>query len=180
MILTEKIIHDYPLKMGKELLQSDEAIIELIFWWCEKLKVTDVRHIAYILATIFHECAGHFKPIEEYGKGKGRPYGKPNDSGKTFYGRGLVQITWAENYARFGKLLGIDLTGKPELALDPVVSVQIAVKVMKSGLFTGKKLSDYFNTEKEEAVKARKIINGTDKAVLIGTYYRKFHELLTS
>ena len=41
------------------------------------------------------------QPIEEYGKGKGRPYGiKDRETGETYFGRGYVQLTWRENYAR--------------------------------------------------------------------------------
>jgi len=37
---------------------------------------TDVYHLAYMLATAYHETASTMQPIEEYGKGKTRPYGK--------------------------------------------------------------------------------------------------------
>lgn len=180
MILSDKFKTNYQFKLGKELLHSDEAMIELILTWCDKLKVSDTRQVAYILSSIFHEGAGHFKPIEEIGKGKGKPYGTPNASGKTYFGRGLIQCTWDYNYAKFKRLLGVDLIDKPELALVPDISVQIAVRGMKSGLFTGKKLDDYFNLEKEEPVNARRIVNGQDKAVLIANYYVKFLDLLTT
>jgi len=138
----------------------------------------DIRSIAYILATIYHETAHTFLPIEEYGKGKGLPYGKPRPNGKVFYGRGYVQITWEENYVKFARLLKVDLLNKPELALVHNIAKQIAYIGMTKGMFTGKKLSDYFNGEKTDYVGARKIINGTDKAQLIAGYALKFHDLL--
>ena len=38
---------------------------------------------------------------------------------KGYHGRGLIQLTHEENYERYGKLLGYDYLGKPELLLQP-------------------------------------------------------------
>ncbi len=50
---------------------------------------------------------------------------QPGD-GPLFIGRGVLQLTGRENYTLYGKKLGIDLVGNPELACEPTVSVQIA------------------------------------------------------
>src|SRR5689334_1254801 len=50
--------------------------MEAIFDEWEKQALTDTRWLAYILATAFHETARTMQPIEEFGKGKGRDYGK--------------------------------------------------------------------------------------------------------
>jgi len=63
-------------------------------------EVTDVPWAAYMLATVKHECANRWQPIEEFGKGKGRPYGRPvivTDADGTqytnrYYERGYVQL----------------------------------------------------------------------------------------
>lgn len=47
--------------------------------------------------------------------------------GKKFPGRGIFQITGRDNYARYGKRLGIDLLKEPELAARPDISVRAAV-----------------------------------------------------
>ena len=39
--------------------------------------VGDLRWAAYMLATVKHECANQWQPIEEYGKGQGMAYGNP-------------------------------------------------------------------------------------------------------
>mgnify|MGYP000597212840 CR=1 FL=1 len=39
-------------------------------------KSFDKRYLAYMLATVYHETAKTMQPIAEYGKGKGKPYGK--------------------------------------------------------------------------------------------------------
>lgn len=41
-------------------------------------------------------------------------------------GRGLIELTGLENYARFGPLIGVDLVGDPDLAADPVIASRIA------------------------------------------------------
>ena len=38
-------------------------------------KDEDLRNLAYMLATVYHETARTMQPIEEFGKGKGRDYG---------------------------------------------------------------------------------------------------------
>lgn len=142
--------------------------------------LTDVRWLAYMLATTWHETAKTMQPIAEYGKGKGRPYGKPDPrTGQTYYGRGYVQLTWYDNYKKMGKLLSLDLVNNPELAMLPDVAADIMFEGMTTGKsfggdFTGKHLGNYFNATKDDPVNARRIINGTDKADLIASYHWKF------
>ena len=139
----------------------------------------DGRKLAYILATVYWETARTMQPIEEYGKGKKHKYGIPDPiTGKAYYGRGFVQLTWDYNYKKLGQILGVDLYNKPELALDLGISTAILFEGMFKGLFTGKKLADYFpdNEPANElnVINARKIINGTDKAKEIEMIYNKF------
>lgn len=135
---------------------------------CEYL--TDYKHLAYILATIQHETGNKFRPIKEYGQGRGKKYGKAI-KGRIYYGRGYVQLTWWDNYKKAGDLLNIDLVSDPDKALEKDTSIKIAFIGMHKGLFTGKKLSDYINDTKEDPLEARRIINGTDKNILIASYY---------
>jgi putative chitinase len=51
--------------------------------------------------------------------------------GPKFIGRGVLQLTGRANYELYGKKLGIDLVGNPELACDPAVSVKIACQYFK-------------------------------------------------
>jgi len=61
---------------------------------------TELR-ISAFLATCAVESAW-FKATEEYGKGKGRYYGKPDKvTGKIYYGRGIIQLTHKKNYQAF-------------------------------------------------------------------------------
>ncbi len=138
--------------------------------WEENHSDADVRLLAYILATAFHETAHTMEPVTEYGGEaylKSKPYWP-------FVGRGYVQLTWESNYKKYG----IDKT--PEKALDPEFAAEILINGMLTGVFTGRKLSQYFNDHTEDPVNARRIINGTDKAEKIATYYRQFLDMLTS
>jgi predicted chitinase len=69
-----------------------------------------------------------------YGGGKGQSLGNkaPGDGWK-YRGRGFVQLTGREKYAKIGQELGIDLENKPELASnDPNVMAAIAVNFYKN------------------------------------------------
>jgi predicted chitinase len=90
-----------------------------------------------------------------------------------------VQLTWYENYEKFGKLLKIDLLENPSLALSLSVSTKIMFAGMTRGLFTGVNLARYFNDQREDWLSARKIINGMDKAELIANYGKKFLNCVT-
>lgn len=161
-----------------------EAIIKEYMALC----INDTRKLAYILSTAFHETAKTMQPISEYGKGKGYEYGKKLKMSrkpyvspdKLYYGRGYVQLTWYENYDAMGKLLKFDLLNNPDLLLKADVSVKVLFQGMIKGMFTGKKLSDYFSEEKTDAYNARKIINGLDKAKLIEGYFEVFYGALTT
>lgn len=149
-------------------------------------QITDLRWLAYMLATVKHECADTWKPIEEYGKGKGRKYGVPvtvtDPTGKSFtnvyYGRGYVQLTWDYNYRNMGNVLKNRLLYEPGLALDADVAYRIMSYGMRNGSFTGARLSRFINGETCDYVNARKIINGLDQAQRIAGYARKFETIL--
>ena len=150
-----------------------EGINAILDEW-ERRGLEDTRWLAYILATAYHETAFTMQPIEEYGKGKGYPYGVPDpETGKIYYGRGLAQLTWKHNYQRLGNLLNVDLVHHPEMALDMEIATQIIYEGMIRGEFTGKKLAHYFK-EESDWYNARKIINRLDKADRIGRYARAF------
>lgn len=136
--------------------------------------ITDLRQIAYVLATVKHEVGNTFEPITEKGSDKylkGKPY-------YPFIGRGYVQLTWRSNYEKFGMLLGIDLVNNPGLANDPETAFKILEIGMTKGLFTGKKLSDYFNDKTTDWFNARRIINGLDSAEKIASYGKQYYEIL--
>lgn len=144
-------------------------------------------YAAYMLATAWHETAATMLPIAEYGKGKGRPYGKRldihggrySDSLPIYYGRGYVQLTWLTNYVFMKNRLGVDFVNNPELALVPKHAADIMIIGMLEGSFTGKSLKTYIKYGLYfEFINARKIINGTDKDKLIAGYAVNFLDSL--
>ena len=140
------------------------------------------RHRAYMLATAWHEVARTMQPIREFGLGKGKKYGLPaGPYMQTYYGRGLVQLTWLENYAKATRrltelgLIGpdVDLVKTPDLALDPKIAVHILIVGMSEGWFTGKRLGDFTSY-----VSMRAVVNGSDKAALIAGHAEVFEDAL--
>lgn len=129
---------------------------------------------AYILATIKHETADTFAPITEYGSinylHSKRYY--------PYIGRGYVQLTWDFNYEKFGNLLHLDLLNHPDLALVPETAWQILEIGMSRGLYTGKSLKQYVNENEADYIRARRVINGNDRADLIASYAHKFESCI--
>ena len=149
-------------------------------------EITDIRWLAYMFATVKHECAGTWRPIEEYGKGKGHKYGQPvtvtDPAGQSYsnvyYGRGYVQLTWDYNYRTMGKVLGNRLLYEPSLALDADVAYGILSYGMRTGSFTGARLARFIDAGTCDYVNARKIINGLDQADRIAGYAQDLETVL--
>lgn len=131
---------------------------------------SDKRHLAYILATVFHETARKMQPVKEFGSEaylRSKTY-------YPYYGRDLVQTTWKANYEKVKNFTGIDVVTNPELVGQMPLAATVAVIFMQKGWYTGKKLSNYFNESVSDPINARRIINGKDKAELISGYYAEF------
>ena len=165
---------------GKLTQKQLNGITAILDEWETNYSGMDDRFLAYMLATTFHETATTMQPIEEYGRGAGRPYGKVDPiTGQAYYGRGFVQLTWKDNYAKFSTILNADLVNNPALALDLVNATKILFIGMIRGSFTNKKLSDYFAGTNSDWENARKIINGLDRAGLIAGYGRTFYSSIS-
>lgn len=163
------------------------------------------NHAAYMLATAFHETARTMQPVREtlassdaqairvldtaYARGRlpwvKTAYWRPDAQGKSWLGRGLVQLTHKANYIRAGKELGVDLVGNPGLAMEPKIAARILIKGMDEGWFTGRTLDDYIDDRDEadsedlrEYRNARPIINGKDKAEQIAQIALRFETAL--
>jgi putative chitinase len=142
----------------------------------------DPRKLAYILATAHHET-GAFKYVREiWGPTAAqKKYEGRKDlgntvagDGKKFMGRGFVQLTGRRNYADWSKRTGLDLLKEPDLVTQPAVAARILVQGSMLGTFTGKKVGDYIDGAKADYVQARRVINGTDRAVMIAGYAEQF------
>lgn len=182
---------------GKLIDLQVQGIEAILNEW-EKQQLKDLRWLAYMFATVYHETATTMQPIAEYGKGKGHDYGQKLKMGggrgkripyslpnEIFYGRGLIQLTWFENYQLMGRLLGIDLLNHPGKAME----MDIAVRIMFEGMmrasssfgdFTGRSLEQYFNLNTEDWIKARYIINCLDCAEAIAQKGKIFYAALST
>lgn len=160
-MIDEILLPEFARQFAAKLTQAQGDAVKKLLVNCNRLDVTDLRQIAYILATCWHEC--RFKSIREIRARKGTTVWQMQEMywHTGFYGRGFSQLTWKRNYDKFGKLLGIDLVNNPDLALDPDIGAKILVMGMRDGLFSGKKLSDYFTRISTDWLGARRIVNGT-------------------
>lgn len=165
----------------------------------ETLPEGDDRWLAYMLATAYHETAATLQPVRETlaltdekaiaaldrAMASGRlktvktPYWRPDAEGKSWLGRGFVQLTHRRNYEAMTNATGIDLIARPERAMEKDVAVTILFRGMIDGLFSGKCLKDYFAGDLEDWTGARRIINGLDRAALVAGYAKAFYAALS-
>jgi hypothetical protein len=69
--------------------------------------------------------------------------------------------------------------GHPELGLDQKVAADVMFYGMENGSFTGAGLGHYFSAARDDAVNARRIINGTDHAYDIASIHQQFLSAVT-
>jgi putative chitinase len=176
---------------GKFSAPQVQGLNTILDVWERDYAAKDDRWLAYALATTYHETAFTMRPIHENGGPKYffSKYDKDGDrpkvaaklgntekgDGVRFHGRGYVQLTGRGNYGKAKTLVGADLVGTPDLALNPAIAGKILFAGMETGLFTSKKFGDYFNRTAEDWLNARKIINGLDCAPQIADYGKRFY-----
>lgn len=87
------------------------------------------REIAAFFANAAHETtAGCYKEEISQSSAYCSPGQWPCASGKKYYGRGPLQISWNYNYGQAGKAIGFDGINNPEIvSTDPVISFKTAI-----------------------------------------------------
>jgi hypothetical protein len=167
---------------GKLKQDQVDGMDQILRYWELHCQGWDLRWLAYMLATVYWETAHTMQPVTEYG---GEKYLKSKKYWP-YIGRGLVQLTWEDNYRKMAKLTGaIGMVEDPGLALLWPLALAIMVEGMTDGAskqpdFTKYGLENFFNETNEDPVGARKIINGTDKAKEIAAIYQKFAAAILS
>ena len=176
------------MKTVEQLNSANIKAVELLTEEFTKIgKDGDMRKLAYIFASAEHETRlgdlmtelGDRSYFDKYENRKDLGNTQAGD-GYRFRGRGYIQITGRSNYSKFGKLLGIDLVGNPDLALQPEIAAKIAVYGMVNGSFRGKSLAKYFNGYRTDWTNARDIVNGdiAKNGAVIGVEAKKYYEAI--
>jgi putative chitinase len=183
----------------KTLAPTQVDGIEAIINECEAQFIRDERQIAYILGTVYHAVGQNMKPISETGKGENKNYGQRtwyngqpyDDVPWIYYGRGYTQNTWRDIYRALTAAAqrsghDWDFENKPELLLQVEPSAWASVFAMRTGLYTGEKLSIYFTTTTTDYLNARRVAVGTKPgeefpagAELVADYAKRFCEAMS-
>jgi predicted chitinase len=150
-------------KKNKHDFSTKAETIKAIKSECVAQSIALDTQIAYVLATTHWETAQTFKPVRE-AFWLSEQWRKNNLRYYPFYGRGYVQLTWENNYQKYSDILGVDLVGSPDLAMENEIALFVLVHGFKTGTFTGRKITDYINDFDTDFINARRCINGTDRA----------------
>lgn len=181
-----------PLLFGGTLPESAVVTMNAMLDEWQKRKLQLLTWLAYMMSTARGEVGRNMAPVREgfaQSDAAARAYVKRNFPhyameilGHVWYGRGLVQLTWLRNYQAFRdeilRVFGVDIVANPDAVLRPDIAVYIMFEGMIRGIFTTKKLADYFTDKISDWINARRIINGTDKASLFGNMGQRFHAAL--
>lgn len=176
---------------GSKLKQTQvDGLKVFLHGWGES-NYTDIRWLAYILATAYHETAYTMQPIQERGGSQYfiRRYwenkrvrealgNRTMSDAVDMSGKGYVQLTGYSNFVKASKLVGEDLVSHPEKAMQPNIAFKIILEGMISGMFTGKGLQRYFNDNIFDPYNARKTVNGLDRAAKIEEYFYDFYNAI--
>lgn len=169
-------------RLRQEQVDGMNAILDN---WDHRVRGGDLRWLAYMLATAFHETNQTMQPVREaYWLSEG--WRQRNLRYYPYYGRGYVQLTWADNYRRAGQFVGADLLRQPDLAMDAGIAATVMFVGMQEGWFRGdgagrQTLARYFNRTTDDPVGAREIINGREikviggQRVLLATVIARYH-----
>jgi putative chitinase len=186
---------------GPDQIKGLDFILDM--WLAKYQERTPPTQFAYVLATTYLETDRRMQPIREYGNpayftrmyditGARADFARRNGNifpgdGAKFCGRGYVQLTWRPNYARAtGKLrdLGViardvDFVANPDLVMQPEYAIVILFEGMEGGWFSGRSLDqeidgDLDGDEHADFLRARRIINGTDRAATIADAADRF------
>ena len=160
-------------------------------YWATNYATGNPQHLAYILATEYHETRATMQPIPEGGgkerlmrmyditgdrPDKARSLGNTTPGDGATYTGGKVQLTGRRNFRIMGQRLGIPLEQEPDRIYDMATSTAVLFVGMMEGKFTGRNLEKYTDLAGNlDEINARRVVNGTDCAEDIARYFSKFH-----
>jgi hypothetical protein len=159
-------------------------------------RISDIRTLAYTLATIKYETHNTFEPqtapgnpefwerVQGPSTGPGRFFGHTQPGDATRYrGRGYLPLTGKRNYAAMSRTLGLlgtpdDLEANPDGMLTPEIAFRATIVMLTDGTMTGRKLSDYITGQRADYRNARRVVNGIDHADAIAGLAAQFERIL--
>jgi hypothetical protein len=189
-------MHLFDGSLAKPQVDGLNAILDK---WDAETPDADDRWLAYMLGTAHHETGRTMQPVREtfassdqqaisrlnraWGAGKltwvKAPYWIPDAEGRSWLGRGFVQLTHKANYEKLSNLIGVDLVTDPTVAMQVDVALKIMFVGMRKAGFTRWKLADFFSPTTEDWRGARKIINGTERADLVASYAKAYYAAIS-
>ena len=127
------------------------AALQILDPAVEVAAIASIGSAGYLFAPEKEQgTASYFRRVYEFDRTLGNS--EPGD-GARYCGRGFIPLVGRAEYARFGKLVGVDLVAEPELALDPAVAARLlAYAFMLKGVPKA--------TAEDDWVKVRQLIHG--------------------
>lgn len=158
-----------------------KCTIEGIFDYWETSGGGDPKVLALSIATALKESNYTLQPgyTEKFSTTDLAGYAKPDKHRRSYYGRGLTQLTKIENYRTFEGRLGINLINQPELAVIREYSIRILVDGARLSLFNTRygKVEKYLNDSKSDWVRARGLVNpGSYRKRTVGYLACRFYD----
>lgn len=157
--------------------QNVEGMERLLDYAEGQARMTNIQWLAYIIATAWWESGQTMHPVKE-AYWKSEEWRKANLRYYPWYGRGLVQTTWEQNYRAIAVAMGLPesfFIKNPDLLLTFEYALPALFVGMLQGIYTSKDVGDYIDDIDEDDAEdlreyknARRVVNSTDKADTIG------------
>lgn len=187
-------------RLSQETVDCAGALLDAI----EKIGLDNAEHAAVIFGQCHHESGDRLASIKEtvFPSHKDQnpsdatvisrldsafrrgvmvwvktPYWRPDAQGKSWFGRGMIQLTHKRNYELLGRVIGADLVSNPDAALTPRNAAKVAVYGCVQGLFTGRSLADC-----RTRADYRRVVNGDHKdarlQAKLSRYYDEYERVI--
>jgi predicted chitinase/spore germination protein YaaH len=124
----ERLISDVPYEAREAARKNLPHIIEAL----KHENILNANVLAYALATIQHETANTFEPIDEF-KGRKSARRLGYEGGTDYFGRGFIQLTHLRNYKKIGQRIGVGdlLVEQPQKASSPKIAAKVLAAYFK-------------------------------------------------
>jgi hypothetical protein len=136
-----------------------EMACDLLIGECIRQRLDMREQVAYVIASVAHETQQSFVPstramLQRRTESSGWEY----DSRARYCGRGFIPLIGKENYSLYDSILEMDLMNYPDIVNIPSVSAFIAVHGLKTGIFTGHRITEFINPDSVDFRWARRCV----------------------